>query len=88
MPLDGKWIALKLILRFRFWGKKPYHAVFIRAPLINRVGKGVEILASLTDGTVVAAKQQNILVSSFHPELTDDFRFHQYFLDLAGKAKV
>jgi pyridoxal 5'-phosphate synthase pdxT subunit len=69
-------------------GEKPYHAVFIRAPLINKVGKGVEILASLVDGTVVAAKQNNILVSSFHPELTNDFRFHQYFLDLIEKART
>ena len=51
-------------------GEKLYHAVFIRAPLISGVGKGVEILASLEDGTVVAARQKNTLVSSFHPELT------------------
>jgi pyridoxal 5'-phosphate synthase pdxT subunit len=69
-------------------GEKPYHAVFIRAPLIIKVGKGVEVLAELKDGTVVAARQNNILVSSFHPELTDDHRFHRYFLDLAEKAKI
>jgi pyridoxal 5'-phosphate synthase pdxT subunit len=68
-------------------GEKPYPAVFIRSPLIEKVGQGVKILASLADGTVVAAIQGNILVSSFHPELTDDFRFHQYFLDLAAKSK-
>lgn len=68
-------------------GGKPYHAIFIRAPLIEKVGRGVKILASLADGTVVAAAQNNILVSSFHPELTDDFRFHKYFLNLALKSK-
>jgi pyridoxal 5'-phosphate synthase pdxT subunit len=62
-------------------GKKPYHAIFIRAPLIKKVGEKVEILAKLEDGTIVAARQKNILVSSFHPELTDDLRFHKYFLD-------
>jgi pyridoxal 5'-phosphate synthase pdxT subunit len=67
-------------------GEKPYPAVFIRAPLIEKVGRSVKILASLSDGTVVAAVQANILVSSFHPELTNDFRFHEYFLNLAAKS--
>ena len=49
-----------------------FHAVFIRAPLIEAVGPGVEILARLEDGTIVAARQHNLLVTSFHPELTDD----------------
>jgi len=63
-------------------GKRPYHAVFIRAPRIDEVGPGVKVLAMLPDGTIVAARQDNILVSSFHPELTDDLRFHRYFLKL------
>ncbi len=63
-------------------GKRPYHAVFIRAPRIDKVGPGVKVLARLPDGTIVAARQDNILVSSFHPELTDDLRFHRYFLKL------
>ncbi|MBP1707860.1 MAG: glutamine amidotransferase, family [Chloroflexi bacterium] len=63
-------------------GKRPYHAVFIRAPRIDKVGPGVKVLAMLPDGTIVAARQDNILVSSFHPELTDDLRFHRYFLKL------
>ena len=63
----------------------PYHAVFIRAPKIARVGKSVETLAALEDGTVVAAQQGNLLATSFHPELTKDDRFHRYFLTLGKK---
>jgi len=66
-------------------GRDPFHAVFIRAPRISRVGPGVEILARLADGTVVAAKQGRLLATSFHPELTHDDRFHRYFLSL-GKS--
>jgi 5'-phosphate synthase pdxT subunit len=63
-------------------GKKPFPAVFIRAPLIERANSNVEILAQLPDGTIVAARQGRLLVAAFHPELTDDLRFHQYFLDM------
>jgi 5'-phosphate synthase pdxT subunit len=66
-------------------GDKPFHGVFIRAPLIKQVGQGVDVLARLEDGTIVAARQKNILVLSFHPELTEDLRFHQYFIDIAAK---
>lgn len=67
-------------------GKEPFTAVFIRAPLIESAGKAVEVLAKLDDGTVVAARQGKLLVTSFHPELTDDARIHKYFLDMvAGK---
>ncbi len=67
-------------------GKEPFHGVFIRAPLIKCVDGNVQILARLDDGTVVAARQGKILVAAFHPELTDDLRFHRYFLDIvAGK---
>jgi 5'-phosphate synthase pdxT subunit len=65
-------------------GKEPFHAVFIRAPFIERVGDGVEILAQLEDETVVAVRQGNLLATAFHPELTDDDRFHRYFLSLSG----
>lgn len=61
-------------------GERPFHAVFIRAPYIESVGRGVEVLATLPDGTVVAARQGNLLGTSFHPELTEDTRFHEYFL--------
>lgn len=60
-----------------------FHAVFIRAPLIEKVGKGVEVLARLDDGRVVAARQQKWLATSFHPELTGDDRFHRYFMEMA-----
>ena len=64
-------------------GERPFHAVFIRAPLIERVGQEVEVVARLEDGTAVAARQGNLLATAFHPELTDDDRFHRYFLTLA-----
>jgi 5'-phosphate synthase pdxT subunit len=63
---------------------RPFHAVFIRAPLIERVGEEVEVLARLENETVVAARQRNLLVTAFHPELTDDDRFHRYFLDVGS----
>jgi len=62
----------------------PFHAVFIRAPLIESVdAPDVEVLAQLDDGTIVAARQGKLLATSFHPELTNDDRFHKYFLSLA-----
>jgi 5'-phosphate synthase pdxT subunit len=63
---------------------KPYHAIFIRAPLIETVGAGVEVLARLPDGRIVAARQRHLLATSFHPELTRDDRFHRFFLSLGG----
>ena len=65
-------------------GEKPFPAVFIRAPIIEQVNSGVEILAKLADGTIVAARQGKLLASAFHPELTDDLRFHRYFLDIVA----
>lgn len=62
------------------------HAVFIRAPKVEEVGPGVEILSSLSDGTVVAVRQENIIGCSFHPELTDDNRIHRYFVEMVTKA--
>lgn len=62
----------------------PFHAIFIRAPLIISVGSGVDVLAKLENGKIVAAQQGKLLVTSFHPELTADDRFHRYFLRLAG----
>ncbi len=61
----------------------PFHAIFIRAPLMESVGKGVDVLAKLEDGTIVAAQQNNLLATSFHPELTQDPRVHRYFLEQA-----
>jgi 5'-phosphate synthase pdxT subunit len=64
----------------------PFHAIFIRAPAIVRAGKGVEVLARLPDGTIVAARQKNILATCFHPELTGDNRIHRLFLDMVEAA--
>ena len=65
-------------------GEKPFPGVFIRAPIIEQANSEVEILAKLADGTTVAARQGKLLVSAFHPELTDDLRLHQYFLDIVA----
>jgi 5'-phosphate synthase pdxT subunit len=62
-----------------------FHAVFIRAPLIESVAGTARTLATLPDGRIVAAQQGNLLATSFHPELTPDARFHRYFLTLVGK---
>ncbi len=61
-----------------------YHAVFIRAPIIESVGKKVKVLSALEDGRIVAAQQGHLLATSFHPELTGDTRFHEYFISLAS----
>ncbi len=58
---------------------EPFTGVFIRAPFLESVGPGVEVLSEV-DGKIVAARGENILVTAFHPELTDDARFHEYFL--------
>ena len=60
----------------------PFHAVFIRAPLIESVHGSAETLATLPDGRIVAAQQGKLLATAFHPELTPDNRFHIYFLSL------
>ena len=60
----------------------PFHAIFIRAPIITRVGSEVKVLSDLPDGRPVAVRQGNMMATSFHPELTNDVRFHRYFLDL------
>ncbi len=71
--------------------ERPFRAVFIRAPLIERVGPGVEVLAQLPSDSrrptpaIVAARQGHWLATAFHPELTDDPRFHRYFLSLAAR---
>jgi 5'-phosphate synthase pdxT subunit len=60
-----------------------YHAIFIRAPLIESVNGGARVLAHLPDGRIVAAQQGRLLATSFHPELTGDDRFHRYFATIA-----
>jgi len=61
-------------------GEAPFHAFFIRGPAIEAVGPQVEVLAPLDDGTVVAVREGTLLGTAFHPEVSGDSRFHQYFL--------
>ena len=65
-------------------GEKPFPGIFIRAPIIEQANGEVETLAKLADGTIVAVRQEKLLASAFHPELTNDLRFHQYFLDIVA----
>jgi len=65
-------------------GAAPFHAVFIRAPLVTGVKPGVEVLARLADGTIVAVRQGYWLATSFHPELTPDTRLHALFLQMVS----
>jgi len=62
-------------------GDPPMHAVFIRAPVVDEVGERASALSTLDDGRVVAVEQGNLLGTSFHPEITNDYRFHEYFLE-------
>jgi len=71
-------------LKIPVLGEKPFPGVFIRAPIIEQAGGEVEILARLADDTNVAARQGKLLATAFHPELTNDLRFHQYFLDIVS----
>ncbi|MED5017833.1 pyridoxal 5'-phosphate synthase glutaminase subunit PdxT [Paenibacillus chibensis] len=66
---------------------EPIRAVFIRAPLIRSVGDQVAVLSSY-NGEIVAARQGHLLASSFHPELTDDYRLHQYFVDMVKASQA
>ena len=60
----------------------PIHAIFIRAPSFTYIGENVEVIGKLNDGTPVAVKQDNMLATAFHPELTNDVRFHKFFISL------
>lgn len=62
----------------------PYHAVFIRAPIIESVHGKAKVLSALEDGRIIAAREGHLLATSFHPELTNDTRFHEYFISLAS----
>ncbi|REE83830.1 5'-phosphate synthase pdxT subunit [Paenibacillus taihuensis] len=64
---------------------EPVRAVFIRAPLIKEVAPSVDVLSTY-NGEIVTARQGHLLASSYHPELTDDYRLHAYFLDMAKEA--
>lgn len=66
-------------------GDRPVHAVFIRAPVIASVGPGVDVMASLPDGRVVAVRQRNVIATSFHPELAGETRFHRLVATMAAE---
>jgi 5'-phosphate synthase pdxT subunit len=68
-------------------GDPPVNAVFIRAPIVEATSSAVTILAALGDGRVVAVEQGNLLGTSFHPEMTGDTRFHEYFLKKVAAAR-
>jgi 5'-phosphate synthase pdxT subunit len=75
-------------LRVPVLGERPVHAVFIRGPAVESVGPGVEVLARLENGdfhgrgTIVAVREGTLLATAFHPEITEDLRFHEYFLSM------
>jgi len=75
-------------LDFPILGEDPFHAIFIRAPAVSGIGKDVKVLGRLDENTPVALLQNHMLVTSFHPELTADSRFHQFFLTLVESRNV
>jgi len=66
-------------------GDEPVHGVFIRAPVIDRVGPGVEVMATLDDGRIVAVRERNIIATAFHPELAGETRFHRLVATMAAE---
>jgi pyridoxal 5'-phosphate synthase pdxT subunit len=66
---------------------EPFHAVFIRAPLVTHVEPGVKVLAALPDGGIVAVRQGHLLGTAFHPELTNDVRVHRYFCGIVNSSE-
>jgi pyridoxal 5'-phosphate synthase pdxT subunit len=68
-------------------GKSKFHGVFIRAPIIESIRNNVQVLSEF-GGKMVAVREGNILATSFHPELTDDPRFHQYFLEMVNQSQA
>lgn len=68
------------------FANEPFRAVFIRAPLIEKIGAGVQVIATLDNGRMVAVRQNNLLATAFHPELSGDTRIHQYFLQMIQQS--
>ncbi|HUG28949.1 MAG TPA: pyridoxal 5'-phosphate synthase glutaminase subunit PdxT [Candidatus Limnocylindria bacterium] len=66
-------------------GEKPIHAVFIRAPIVERVGPDVDVLARLEDGRIVAVREKNVIATAFHPELAGETRFHRLVATMAAE---
>jgi 5'-phosphate synthase pdxT subunit len=75
-------------LRIAALGDPPFRAVFIRAPVFEKIGPEVRALAEIDGGRIVAAQYRNLLATAFHPELTSDLRFHWYFLRMVDAAKA
>jgi 5'-phosphate synthase pdxT subunit len=66
-------------------GDQPVHGVFIRAPVIDRTGPDVDVLARLDDGRIVAVRERNIIAAAFHPELAGETRFHRLVATMAAE---
>ena len=66
-------------------GSSPVHAVFIRAPVIERTGPAVEVMAALPDGRIVAVRERNVIATSFHPELAGETSFHRLVATMAAE---
>jgi len=77
--------SFEMDLEIPLVGEEPFHAVFIRAPVVKEAEPGVKILSRLPDSTIVAARQNQLLACAFHPEFTDDLRFHSYFLSMVSQ---
>lgn len=66
-------------------GDQPVHGIFIRAPIVERTGPGVDVLATLDDGRIVAVRERNVIATSFHPELAGETRFHRLVATMAAE---
>ena len=80
--------SFEVLLSIKQLGDKPFPATFIRAPIIEKAGPNVEVLSTLDNGTIVAVQEKNMLATSFHPELTRDTRFHEYFISKIPLANL
>ena len=72
-------------VRVPMLGDRPVHGVFIRAPVVERAGPGVDVLARLEDGRIVAVRERNIVATAFHPELAGETRFHRLVATMAAE---
>jgi len=72
-------------VRVPMLGDRPVHAVFIRAPIVERAGPGVDVLARLDDGRIVAVRERNVVATAFHPELAGETRFHRLVATMAAE---
>jgi len=79
--------SFEAYLKVPLLGEEAYHAIFIRAPVIEEAKTDVTILSRLPDGTIVAIRQNQLLACAFHPEFTDDLRFHTYFLNMVSQRR-